>query len=51
VSGAKQNNAIVSQDRKASQIDAQVQPKRYCINCVLELKAQVQSRAAGSKKR
>ena len=49
--GSGQNNAAVSKDRKAIQIYAQLQPGKYCINCVLEMKAQVRSSAAVSKKR
>ena len=46
-----QNNAAVSKDRKTIQIYAQVQPGKYYINCVLEMKAQVRSSAVVSKER
>jgi len=48
-----QSNAVVAKDRKGSQnqIYAQVLAKKYCINCAFEVKAQVQSSAAVSKKR
>jgi len=44
-----QHNEVVSSDRKARPSYAQVQPKKYCINCVLEVKAQVRSNAVISK--
>ena len=39
--GSGQSNAVVAKDRKANQIYAQTQSIKYCINCVLEVKARV----------
>ena len=42
---------MVSKERQASQIYAQVLPKKHYVYCVLEVKAQVQSSAVVSKER
>ena len=49
-SGAKQRSGFEGKIRK-SQLYSQAQPKKYCIYCVLEIKARVQSSAVDSKER